>query len=167
MRIIRLATPLLIGLALASCNENQPPPAKAEPARTKTNFLQSMQGGNVQFSGNVAPNQIQPSRDLNLNGITLNADTPAPAKSAEPAMTIPPDARWTLYCASLTGPDRVGRMTQLKSYLKANTSLRDWYTVDQDGTTTLFHGFYAAVEKSERSSIKAHQDRNTIAEWKD
>jgi hypothetical protein len=165
MRITRLAASLFVALSVASCNENQPPqPARAE---ARPSFLQSLQQGNVTYSGNVAANQVQPSRDLNLSGIPLNPNAPVEPKSSEPPITIPADARWTLYCASMNGPDRVGRMNQLKAYLKANTSLRDWYTVDQDGTTTLFHGFYTAIEKSENASIKAHRDRNAIAEWKD
>src|SRR5690349_19879182 len=109
MRITSLATSLFLGLALASCTENKPP-ASAQPEMPVTkskSFAQSMQEANIQYSSNVAPNQMGPAqhRDLNLSGMTLN-NVPT-ATPADPAVSVPADARWTLYCASVSGPDRV------------------------------------------------------------
>jgi cell division septation protein DedD len=99
---------------------------------------------------------------------TTVAPTAAARTPSEPAVTIPKDAKWTLYCASLSGADRVARAAQLKAYLIANTPFKDWYIVHNERDSTLFYGFYSEVEKSLRgSAAKAHQDRNAISEWKD
>jgi hypothetical protein len=107
-------------------------------------------------------------RHLSMPGASL-APLPDPARAAaqEAPVNIPKDARWTLYCASVGGPDRFARMAQLKAYMMAKTELKDWYVVHDEQNSTLFYGFYTAVEKTERSSARAHADRKMISEFRD
>lgn len=158
-------------LVAASCTENQPAKTEAPPAQNRPAFLQSLQGGQVTYSGNVDPSQMnrQGGPDLSTMGVSPNAQNGPVAKEAPP--TIPTDARWTLFCTAMQGPDRFARMQQFVTFLRGNTPFKEWYTVDQDGAITLFYGFYSDVEinsvkKPSASAFKAHDDRRKLNDWK-
>jgi hypothetical protein len=172
-----VATVLAMGLGLASCNENEKP---QPPARQSSGFLQSLQQGQVTYSGPAgapgaaggapAPGMTGP-RNFTMPGADLTPVTAQPSAGGaqQPQITIPKDARWSLYCASLSGPDRIARTTQLKTYLTARSPFKDWYVVHNEQESTLFHGFYPVIETAEnpRAAARAHAERKAIAEWKD
>ena len=167
MKLTTVATVLLLGVSLVSCNENEKPKADTQP---RGKFLDSLQQGQTTYSPNLAGNQVQgmgAQRELSLPGANLSPLPDQANLPKEPAIQIPDGARWTLYCASVSGPDRFGRMAQLKAYVTANLPLKDWYVVHDEQTSTLFYGFYAAVEKSEPGSARAQADRNVISEWRE
>jgi hypothetical protein len=175
-----VATVLLLGLGLASCNENEKPqPAAQQPK----GFLRGLQGGQVTYSGGVgAPDGaggtngtpgagMTGPRNFTMPGADL---TPVTAQQGAGAterapLNIPKDARWSLYCASLSGADRIARTTQLKAYLTARSPFKDWYVVHNEQESTLFHGFYPAIETAEnpRAAARAQAERKAIQEWKD
>lgn len=163
----------LAGLAIStlSCTENQPPKTEAPPAQQRPSFLQSLQQGQVSYSGNLGTSQTGRGAgpDLSTMGVSSNAPTGPVAKETAP--TMPSDARWTLVCSTMQGPDRFARMQQFVTFLRANTPLKEWYTVDQDGSITLFHGFYSDIrvssaEKASADALRAHEDRRKLVEWK-
>jgi hypothetical protein len=80
---------------------------------------------------------------------------------------FPQGARWSLYCTSLAGPDRIAKMTQMKAYLLAKSPFKDWYVVHSEQQSTLFYGFYSSIEKRDRDGARAHADREKIAGWTD
>jgi hypothetical protein len=171
MKLSTVATALILGLALISCNENEPQKAQTQPPPEHGKFLKSLQQGQTTFSPNVQANQQAPgvpaARELSLPGANLTP-LPDPATAVQQTVVnIPPDARWTLYCASISGPDRISRMAQLKNYLVQKSPMKDWYVVHDEQNSTLFYGFYSNVEKSERGSARAHADRKAISEWRD
>jgi hypothetical protein len=169
MKFTTVATAMALGLALVSCNENEQPKTQAPPPQ-QGSFLKALQQGQTTYSSNMQGNQVQglpAQRELNLPGASLTPLPDARQVAQEPIVNIPKDARWTLYCASISGPDRISRMAQLKSYLVAKTPMRDWYVVHDEQTSTLFYGFYSTVEKIERGSARAHADRKMISEWRD
>jgi hypothetical protein len=168
----RLSIVLCLGLSLVSCNENEQP--KSQPPVRNT-FLQSLQGGTVTYapnanvSGQMTP--AGPRNELSLPGASL---TPVTAQqqqqqSQEPPLQIPSDARWTLYCATVTGPDRFTRLAQMKAYLIANSPFKDWYVIHNEQDSTLFYGFFRSIETNEdpRAAAAAHAQRKAVAEWKD
>ena len=164
MKITFVASVVALGLGLASCNENQP--AKTETPR-QNNLLSALQNGAVTYSPNVTPEQRMPGRnEVSLPGMTAIPVSPQ-AVAAEPAVQIPKDARWTLYCASVSGLDRFSRAAQMKKYLLERSPFKDWYVVHNEQDSSLFYGFYPAIEKSERGSAKAHEDHQRISDWKD
>jgi hypothetical protein len=177
-KLTRLATVVALGLGLASCNENEKPQANA-PARKSNSLLQSLQQGQVSYANNPgapgapAAAPMTGPRTFSMPGADLTPVTQQQQQSAATAqdaqITIPKDARWSLYCASMTGPDRIARTTQLKAYLMARTPFKDWYVVHNEQESTLFHGFYSTVEKSAnpRAAARAHADKKAIGEWKD
>ena len=165
IRVVGLV--VVLGLGLASCNENQP--AKTEAPARQNNLLSALQNGAVTYSPNVTPEQRMPGRnEVTLPGMAaMPGSAQGGAAAAEPVVQIPKDARWSLYCASVSGPDRFSRAAQMKAYLLARSPFKDWYVVHNEQDSSLFYGFYSAIEKSERGSIKAHEDRQRISEWKD
>ncbi|MDB5323899.1 MAG: hypothetical protein JWN40_5530 [Phycisphaerales bacterium] len=167
MKLTTVATALLLACTLASCNENQPPKAEAPP-RTNT-LYQALKEGNTTYSSNVANQQTAPGRrELQLPAGAAATPVAGAAKGpVEPAVQIPQGARWTLYCASLAGPDRFTRMSQMKAYLLSKSPFKDWYVVHNEQDSTLFYGFYSSIDKSDRAAAKAHDDHTRIAAWKD
>jgi len=170
MRCSIVATAALLTLTLASCNENQP----AKPETSNNAFLNALKNGKATYSANVSSQQptttMPPGHsELHLSnagggGVTA---TDGSGASSEPAVQIPADARWSLYCASAAGPDRFTRMKQYKEYLTSKTPFKNWYVVHNEHDSTLFYGFYPSVEKSDPASARAHDDRKRISEWKD
>jgi hypothetical protein len=168
-----VATLLAATLGLASCNENEKP--QATPPAQK-GFLSSLQQGQVTYANNPgaagasgAPTGMTGPRAFSMPGADLTPVTAQQSAAQEPQLNIPKDARWSLYCASLSGPDRIARTTQLKAYLTANTPFKDWYVVHNELESSLFYGFYSSVEKAEnpRAAARAHAEKKAISEWKD
>jgi hypothetical protein len=171
MKLSTVATALVLGLALVSCNENEQPKAQTQPPPQRGKFLQSLQQGQTTFSPNVQANQqvqgFPGQRELSLPGASLTPLPDATAAVQQTMVNIPADARWTLYCASISGPERISRMAQLKNYLMQKSPMKDWYVVHDEQNSTLFYGFYSTVEKAERGSARAHADRKAVSEWRD
>src|SRR4051812_36179417 len=159
-----VATALLLGLGLISCNENQPTKTEAPAPRPK--FLESLQGQTFTSSSNVNITQptdtgsrvsaLPQSMTDGPTGLPTaaaatpgRANTTPPAAAQQPQVNYPKDARWTLYCTSMQGPDRFARAAQMKEYLTAHTKFKDWYIVHNERESTLFYGFYPVVEKSD------------------
>jgi hypothetical protein len=175
MKMTTVAAALVLGLGLASCNENEQPKASTTPPPTRqSELMNALKNGQTTYSSNVSAPQstIAPRREVNLPGAAAMPVAPAagqsPAAAAvADAVQIPKDARYTLYCASIAGGDRFTRMQQLKAYLMAKTPFKEWYVVHNEQESTLFYGFYSAIERTSPGSAGAHEDRRRIAEWKD
>jgi hypothetical protein len=165
MKTSIIAAGLLLGLGLASCNENTPPQQEAQPIGRQS-FLGSLQGQQFTASPGVA---VSPAPEP---GVTRASVMPRPGVTgggAAPQVSFPKDARWTLYCMAFAGPDRVAQATQMKDYLSKNTPFKDWYVVHNENDSTLFYGFYPSVERKEvdPGAAKAHRERDAILHWKD
>src|SRR5690349_9279738 len=113
MRYTALSVVVLIGIGLVSCSENEQPKPSA-----RMSFSDLAKGGTVTYSPNMVnqPNgqngmamtnqpAIAPGSPMDLSGLRLNNGAQAEKPPVEPAMQIPADARWTLYCMSFAGPD--------------------------------------------------------------
>lgn len=172
MKYTAVAVAVIAGITLVSCNENEQP----KPA-PKTSFFNSLQNGTVSYSPNMsnpAAMTNQPAmsnlpstsarRPTDISNISLSNGAEKPP--VEPTLQIPADARWSLYCASVSGPDRFARIAQLKAKLIETSGMKDWYIVHNEQDSTLFYGFYSAIEKTERASVKAHAERKRIQELK-
>jgi hypothetical protein len=167
MKLTTLASVVLLGCILASCNENEPPKAQA-PVRSNA-LYQALKDGQTTYSSNVASQQPAGGRrELQLPAAATATPVAGAARApAEPAVQIPQGARWTIYCASLSGPDRFTRMSQMKAYLVSKSPFKDWYVVHNEEDSALFYGFYTSIEKTDRSAAKAHDEHARLAAWKD
>jgi len=65
----------------------------------------------------------------------------------EPAPDIPKDARWTIFCAAVGGPNHVSQARAMRDELVRLTRLRDWYIVHGENETTLYYGFYREIDE--------------------
>ena len=85
------------------------------------------------------------------------------------AVNIPKDARWTIFCATFSGPDHLAQGKAAREKLAQSTGMRDWYLVTADGRSTLYYGYYRSINdpKDSKESQRAQQDRKSIATIKD
>jgi hypothetical protein len=125
--------------ALTACGPDAPPGAPADPA----------------------------------NAVNSNAQSTSAAPSASPAAlaaVIPPkDARFTIFCLSINGPNHTERATQAKLLWQQATGRRDWYVIHQDDQSSLYFGYYSYVSDSQhaKESARAVSDRQMIQNLKD
>jgi hypothetical protein len=85
------------------------------------------------------------------------------APVATPAVDAPPkDARFTIYCLSLTGPDHTARADQVKLLWQQATNRSDWYVVHQEDQSLVYFGYYKAIDGSSRDAARALADRKMI-----
>jgi hypothetical protein len=158
--------PLVLACFLSACNENQPPKAQAPETRQNA-LMQALQQGQTTYSSNIANGSQAPARhEMQIPNSEMSLPGVAKA-SAEPVVRIPQGARWSLYCTSVAGPDRIAKMTQIKAYLLAKSPFKDWYVVHNEQQSTLCYGFYSSIEKGDRDGARAHADREKIAGWAD
>ena len=76
------------------------------------------------------------------------ADDPsAPAAVADTSdmPLAPKDAQWTIYCATLAGPDHMATTRALKTSLVKKTGMREWYILHESGQSRLYYGFYRSI----------------------
>lgn len=71
----------------------------------------------------------------------------APMAAARAAPNIPKDARWTIFCIAVSGPNHVADGNRWLDYLTQMTRMRDWYLVHSDQETTLYYGFYKEIDE--------------------
>lgn len=93
------------------------------------------------------------------------------AKGADASQVLvpPKDARWTLFCFRFTGPDHVARANQTKGDLLANSTLRDWYIIHSEGSSSLYYGYYRTFsdEKDKKEMERAQADRRAVQSLED
>jgi hypothetical protein len=83
----------------------------------------------------------------------------------EPPPNIPKDAEWTILCATIVGPDHAAQARSARAALIKQTQMRDWYVIHGEGQTTLYYGFYRAINdpNDAKESARAQNDRHAIA----
>ena len=143
MAIRRFALGLLVAVTAASCGgETAGPQTAAQQQPTLAQNRPAPQNPPGQRTGNNAPTARQ---------------------NAQPS--IPKDARWTVFCASFTGPAHAAEARQVRDRLMSSGGLRDWYTVSAEDRTTLYHGYYRSINEMERDraeSERAQADRRAV-----
>ena len=73
--------------------------------------------------------------------------SPAAPARALPAVSIPEGAKYTIVCGRFTGTAHVGEAQDTKDRLIAATGRRDFYLLHDEGQSTLYFGYYKAIEK--------------------
>jgi hypothetical protein len=90
---------------------------------------------------------------------------PAAKTSSTPASSIPKDARWTIFCATVNGREHVAQSKLWCSQLQSLTGMKQFYLVHGSGESTLYYGFYREinerVDKAEASRV--HADRKALS----
>jgi len=109
-------------------------------------------------------NQADPPKQA----LTSHPPTPQSSQlpqASDPIPNIPKDAEWTILCATFSGPDHASQARAARTNLINQTKMRDWYIIHSQGQTTLYYGFYRAINdpKDQKESARAQSDRKTIA----
>jgi hypothetical protein len=143
-RLILLSA--FVAAAGVSCGGNSPPPENPAAARQ-----QLTPAGQTPAGPTAAPTRAR-SPD-------------APATPGQDLPNIPRDARWTAFCTALGGPNHAGQARELRSRLIATTGMRDFYVVSSAEQSTIYYGFYKAIEESQdrREAQRAQADRKRLA----
>ena len=136
---------IALGLCVAAASCAKGPTPTREPASATTDA-----------SGKTEPAAVadaKPAAKANSK-----SDAPKPAAPAAPA--IPAGAEWTIYCTTVPGAGHVVQSTQLRDQLVKGTGMRDWYVIHGEGESTLYYGFYKAMDKAKptREKIDAMKD---------
>ena len=114
----------------------------------------------VSCGGNNAPAEKSSARQE-----LLPAVSPADAAPASDMPAIPKDARWTVFCTALGGPNHTGRAREMRARLINMTGQRDFYIVPGAEQTTIYYGFYKVIDDKQdrREAERAQNDRKRIA----
>jgi hypothetical protein len=134
-----------------------------------TAFTAASCGGEQAGPETAARQQQRPlSQDRSAQqGAARQPENNAAARSGGQAaqLSIPRDARWTVFCTSYTGPTHAAAARQAREQLLRTSPLRDWYTVTSDDRTTLYHGYYRSIndmDKDRVESERAQADRRAV-----
>jgi hypothetical protein len=104
----------------------------------------------------------QPASASPNNGSAAAAPATPPVQNVMPP--IPPDAQYSLLCASFTSPDHIADATEFKRLVIARTGMKDWYVYHNDQTSDLMYGFYKTFEdKTQKAEYdRAQADRKAL-----
>ena len=94
------------------------------------------------------------ARDHPNSSLRSDADSAAP----------PAGAQYTIYCTTIPGPAHVPQSTRLRDQLARSTGMRDWYVVHNADDSTLYYGYYRAVERQDdpKETARAKNDREKV-----
>lgn len=87
--------------------------------------------------------------------------------------TPPKDAVWTIWCQSFAGPMRAAEATQARDAMERLTGWREWWLLHQEDSSTLYYGFYRAIDreaedgKERREAARAHSELERIRKLAD
>ena len=125
----------------------------------------------------ISCSQDQPA--ASSTDAVLSTPAAPPARSAAPAApglapavpTIdapPKDARYTIYCLAVTGPEHTARANQVKLLWQQATGRRDWYVIHQDDQSLVYFGYYRSIsDPKDRDTARSMADRKMIQNLKD
>ena len=136
---LTLAPALLLALAIG-CSEDQPPASSTEGTA-------------------IAPS---------LSSSVVAAPKPAPGAAASTIQAPPKDARYTIYCLGVSGPDHVQRADQIKLLWQQATGRRDWYVLHQEEQSIVYFGYYRSIyDTKDSDTARALADRKMLQNLKD
>jgi hypothetical protein len=138
----------LVALAVASCNENNPPPSQSQPDLTKAKVLVT------------SPSPVATT----ANPAKTDAAKAAAASAPDDAPIPPANAQWTIFCDSVSGVGHIENARILRSRLVTLTGLHGWYVIHSDRESSLYYGYYRddAADKK-----RAEADRLKVANLSD
>ena len=130
---------VLVGLGVASCGENGPPPGQSnttmKPAMLKAGATGTQTGAKL---------ARQPG--------STGSDMPVPPK----------DTQWTIMCDSVEGPGHVENARDVKAMLARRSGMPDWYIVHNERESTIYYGFYRSLDNPAEKR-RVQEDRTRLA----
>jgi hypothetical protein len=117
-RLGALGLAVLLGIALVGCGEDkQTQSSDASPALTTPTEATAGVPGGAQSSGSASSNVIAP----------------------------PAGARFTVFCAAISGPSHSDEATRLRDEVIEVTHWKDWYVIHQEQESDLYYGYFRSV----------------------
>lgn len=100
-----------------------------------------------------------------MAGRSQGSDGAAAKAGGAGGMAIPKDARFTVFCGTFSGPQHIQQAKAMRQQLVEKSGMQDWYVVQGQGQTTLYYGFYRAVNEQidAKEGVRAQNDRKRIA----
>jgi hypothetical protein len=124
-------------------------------------------GGNApaQKEGQQQQKLVNSSFGAAATGSQANVGGQRQQPQETPGPSIPKDARFTVFCGTFAGPSHIQQAKAMRQQLAQSTGMRDWYTVQGQGQTTLYYGFYREVsaQADPKEGARAQNDRKRIA----
>jgi hypothetical protein len=89
-----------------------------------------------------------------------SADAPADKMPAPP-----PDAQYTLLCATFNQPTHISDAVRAKEYLISHTEFKDWYVIHSEQESDLYYGFYKTYDDKTQTEeyARARADHDKVA----
>ena len=154
MRTRNLVLSVLVGMGVASCGENNPPPTSEKPALTdaKPYGQNKLEVPQPQAASNPTPVNSVASKHTEIM----------------PASPIPPSsAQWTIACDTVEGPAHITQAEMVKQRLMDASHMPDWYAIHSENKSEIYYGYYGAIdnpaekrrEEADRRRIAALMDR--------
>ena len=178
MTVKSLAVGVLAGALCVSCGPNDPNAAQARGGgKTLAGAADASKAGKASQGVVRIPDAplVRPPAAAAGNPSMPPSIDQAPAAAAPRAADLsdvppaPKDAQWTLFCATIGGPDHVQISRALKSSLIKRTSMREWYIVHESSQSRLYYGYYRSIaDKGDAAeTARAQADRKRIDGLKD
>jgi hypothetical protein len=133
----------LIALAAVmalSCDENKQPQPDSDAAPTLATPAQAPVPQPAVAKASTAPPRP--------NAAAANADIVAPPK----------DARYTVFCTTISGSNHTAEAIRLRDQAIAVTHWRDWYVINQEDESQVYFGYYRSIDdpKDPAEGKRAH-----------
>lgn len=144
MSMHRVIAAALLGCLAVSCGENN----------SSTASKSSMgQAANAAPARDPQP-AVAPRNAPQGQAVAKQDDSPVPPK----------DARWTIFCDKIDGPNHVALARELKLRLVAKSRMPDWYVIHGSSDSSLYYGFYRSIDdpKDPVEKKRAEADRLRI-----
>jgi hypothetical protein len=104
---------------------------------------------------------------LGLAMPALAADKSEAGRAPAGVPNIPEGARWTIVCASFTGPGHMEQAKRFKEQMVQQTRMADFYVVHNPDHSTLYYGYYREIDPKAdaKEAARAAADRRTMADF--
>jgi hypothetical protein len=104
-------------------------------------------------------------RRATLTLLAFLAGLPLLAATARADSPPPQDTKYTIILLNFEGPAHVKQSKDAKAYFESNTPLRGFYLIHGEGQSTLYYGFYKAVQETEdpAEARRAKQDLASLS----
>lgn len=158
---------LVAGSMCVSCGSDAPPGSEANRRETLVGTADASKKSTAQQADREVRLPAAPIERPAVDGDAFGVGPAAPASADTSDMPLAPkDAQWTIYCATLAGPDHVETSRSLKSALVKRTKMREWYILHESGQSRIYYGFYRSIgdPQDAAESARAKGDRKKIDE---
>ncbi len=164
MKLKLLAAGVLAGMVCASCGpkESAKGPGEVRGGKTLAGAADASKGAGRKGELRIPDAPVE--RPASPGGL---ADAVVPVVAPTDTSDVPlapKDARWTVYCATVSDLGHVETSRALKATLIKRTGMREWYILHEGTQSRLYYGFYRSIDDADDNAEtkRAQADRKKI-----